>query len=95
VSRSLQTIPGVCSLLLPSRSAEVPAGFAVDGEGRTGDRLSLSFRPGEAVRIAVPDGPGEELIIIHESTGRGVLRGQMQGQPFEVEGDGFFEFVTR
>jgi hypothetical protein len=95
VPRRLQTIPGVCSLLLPRMSTEVPAEFSVEGEGASGDRLSFSFRPSDAVRLAIPDGAGDGLIVIHESTGGGALRGQLCGRPFELEGDGFFEFVTR
>jgi hypothetical protein len=92
--RRLQTVPGVCSLLLPTLSCEVPAEFCVAGGGG-GDRVSLTFRPRNAVRIAAPDGSDEGLLVVHECGGKAALRGVVGGLRFEEEADGFFEFVTR
>jgi hypothetical protein len=86
--------PRVCSLLVPPLDVAVPRTLRVEGS-RGEDWLALSVDLLDAIRIAMPDGPHEDLLVIHESRGLATLSGSIDGAPIEVETDGFFEFVTR
>ncbi len=87
------TRPRECALLLPPTVVDVPGSLTVTA-GRGEDWLSLSVELLDAIRIAIPDGPTEELLVIHETRGAAVLRGSIERTSFNFPANGFFEFIT-
>jgi len=86
------TLPRAAAMLLPAKSAGVPARLHCRAASR-GDVLDLEFLSDRVSRLLVPNDDDLGFTVISEVTGHLRLKGFVHGEPIEAVGRGVCEFL--
>lgn len=91
--RKTPKFPRVMALIAPEMTTDVPG--CVEIEAAAGpDHLWCKFEAQEIAQIVVPNETDLGETVINEVIGTIQAGGMVKGEPVEIEGKGFFEFLT-
>ena len=90
---SLAKFPHPMALAAPELTTDAPRRFIISA-ARQGDWLRSDFIADDLAQIVIPNEVDLGVTIINEVSGELALEGQVKGEPVQMKGRGFFEFLT-
>jgi hypothetical protein len=91
--RQVPKFPPIMALIAAEVTTDVPR--TLDISARNGkDQLDLKFEAQDLAQIVIPNETDLGVTVINEVTGTIKASGQVKGDPVEIQGKGFFEFLT-
>jgi hypothetical protein len=92
-SRRVPKFPRVMALIAPEWTTDVPR--RLDVEAVSGkDHLHCRFEAQDVAQIVIPNETDLGETIINEVIGRVRAEGRVKDQAVDIEGEGFFEFLS-
>jgi hypothetical protein len=91
--RGAPKFPRIMALVAPEMTTDVPECMEIRAVGSQ-DHLQVKFSAQEIAQLVVPNETDLGETIINEVIGTIQAEGMVKGQPVEIEGQGFFEFLT-
>jgi len=85
--------PPIMALVAPEMTTDVPHTLDIAAHS-CNDHLDLRFQAQDVAQIVIPNETDLGETIINEVTGTIEARGQVKDEPVEMQGKGFFEFLT-
>ena len=93
VRRQVPKFPRIMALVAPEMTTDVPRCLEIEAFSGS-DHLHCHFEAEQVAQIVVPNETDLGETIINEVTGKISARGNVKGDPVEIEGKGFFEFLA-
>jgi hypothetical protein len=91
--RRISKFPRVMALVAPELTTDIPQALEITAAAG-GDSLRAFFTAYDVAQVVIPNETDLGVTIINEVSGRLTLRGEIKGEPVNIEGRAIFEFLT-